>query len=468
MLRQIVRTVKMVKRGISPEIEYNSWTREDLIKKINLLERQIQVPQKIASETVTPESKVTTSIESKSLPSDSTKLELTSKEPSKKKKKQKEFDFDKYPQRFIALRFAYLGWNYSGLAYQYEPAPLPTIEELILKALHMSKLISKPEPNACEFSRCGRTDRGVSAMNQVISLNVRSALSIEEQLLPENDQKEIPYLNILNSLLPADIRVHGISLRPTPGFDARFSCEHRHYKYLFKSTGLDLELMKKAASYYRGSNDFRNFCKIDGSKQITNYRRQVHSAEILHHKDDFHVFDLKGSAFLWHQVRCMVAVMLLVGQGLEKPEIVLDLLDVEKYPRKPAFEMASDLPLVLFDCTFPDMEWISPMEFNGAQNKLFKGYMPFKELLHENQVKAHVTTMMESVFMKDADKMKHNPGAGAMNVGNGAGRNFAKYLPLAKRETMATFEVVNERHKAKKLLKLEIEKENQKALDEKK
>jgi hypothetical protein len=28
---------------------------------------------------------------------------------------------------------------------------------------------------------------------------------------------------------------------------------------------------------------------------------------------------IKGSAFLWHQVRCMVAVLFLIGQGLESP-----------------------------------------------------------------------------------------------------------------------------------------------------
>ena len=28
---------------------------------------------------------------------------------------------------------------------------------------------------------------------------------------------------------------------------------------------------------------------------------------------------IKGSAFLWHQVRCMVAILFLIGQGLESP-----------------------------------------------------------------------------------------------------------------------------------------------------
>jgi tRNA pseudouridine38/39 synthase len=30
---------------------------------------------------------------------------------------------------------------------------------------------------------------------------------------------------------------------------------------------------------------------------------------------------IKGSAFLWHQVRCMVSVLFLIGQGLESPSV---------------------------------------------------------------------------------------------------------------------------------------------------
>ena len=58
--------------------------------------------------------------------------------------------------------------------------------------------------------------------------------------------------------------------------------------------------------------------------------------------------------FLWHQVRCMVAILFLVGQGLEDPAIVNALLDVEgnEHIGRPQYEMADDGPLVLWDCRF--------------------------------------------------------------------------------------------------------------------
>jgi len=62
-----------------------------------------------------------------------------------------------------------------------------------------------------------------------------------------------------------------------------------------------------------------------------------------------------GSAFLWHQIRHMVAVLFLVGQGLEEPSIVDTLTDMDKTPSRPFYEMADDGPLVLWDCIFPDL-----------------------------------------------------------------------------------------------------------------
>ena len=32
-------------------------------------------------------------------------------------------------------------------------------------------------------------------------------------------------------------------------------------------------------------------------------------------------FTVCGQAFLWHQIRCMIAVLILIGLGLEKPEV---------------------------------------------------------------------------------------------------------------------------------------------------
>ncbi|PVH16491.1 tRNA pseudouridine(38-40) synthase [Candidozyma duobushaemuli] len=369
------------------------------------------------------------------------------------KPKQKHFDFSKFNTRFIALRFAYMGWNYNGLNFQYDPTPLPTVEEAILEAMKKAKLIMDADPAACEFSRCGRTDKGVSALNQVISLRVRSNLASHEQAERACDEKELPYVTILNALLPLDIRITAVCLRPPEGFDARFSCVYRHYKYVFSGENLNIEAMTEAASKFEGENDFRNFCKVDGSKQITNHRRVIHSAKILPLRDNFFVFDLKGSAFLWHQVRCMMAILFLTGQGLEKPSIVSDLMDIEKYPSRPLYDMAHDVPLVLYDCVFPEMEWLSLATDFGPQQslKFQKECQKLNGYVVDQKIKSQIVSMMSDIFISGNISGLRN----TMNLGDGVGRAYKTYVPIKARPLGETVEQQNAKFLEKKKRKIE-------------
>lgn len=355
---------------------------------------------------------------------------------------------------------------------------MPTIEEVIWYALRKAHLISPaPDPRVpkgevnwkgCDFSKCGRTDKGVSSYGQVIGLRVRSnrpldllrkdastsvvavddigknnPFSREEpssSLFNEVDgdallstktaswsddsqhfhpiDDEIPYVRKLNQILPPDIRVLAWCANPPANFSARFSCEERRYRYFFTqpaftptwgkdgvrqnragpalSVGqregwLDIETMKAAVKKFEGLHDFRNFCKLDQCKRITNFERRIFHADIeevdagmgyigipafQHYKDSalgpesfsnvhspvkaiypkVYTVILHGTAFLWHQIRHMVAILFLIGQGLESPDLIDELLDVQKNPQKPVYKMADDAPLVLWDCVFPSEE----------------------------------------------------------------------------------------------------------------
>lgn len=362
----------------------------------------------------------------------------------KTKKAKKIFDFSKHNTRFVAFKFAYLGWNYNGLAIQKEATALPTVEGTILEAMNKCKLVPSMVPQDYKFSRCGRTDKGVSAMNQVISLQVRSNLTDEEQMDPQNDEKEIQYVHILNQLLPDDIRISAVSLRPPEGFDARFSCQHRHYKYLFNKEGMNIEKMTQAANLFEGEHDFRNFCKVDGSKQITNYNRTIFSANILPVNGDFYCFDLIGSAFLWHQVRCMMANLFLVGQELEDPELISDMLDIEKTPQKPVYDMASDVPLILYDCKFPEMEWI---ETNLNDFKAIKYGKAVDTLVLNYQLKASIVTIFKNVLPTSQASMD---GKVRINLGNGRGQVVSHYRKMKDRDVMQTVEFINAKYKKRK------------------
>ncbi|XP_048751243.1 uncharacterized protein LOC125662947 isoform X2 [Ostrea edulis] len=298
----------------------------------------------------------------------------------KKKAKGREFDFRKYNTRHIALKILYLGWDYHGFAVQEDTEK--TIETALFDALLKTKLIESRETS--HYHRCGRTDKGVSAFGQVISIDVRTNLlegtgvRIREggtaHERPGDKTTELRFCYILNKVLPPEIRC--LAWAPVdPNFSARFDCKKRTYKYFFPKGSLNLQVMQEAVDKLIGEHDYRNFCKMDVGNGVVNYTRKIVSAEIStadEAEEGYQMCELTivGLAFLWHQIRCIVAMLFMIGQGKEKPEIIDELLDVEKNPRKPQYTMASELPLNLFDAEFAaDVEWIYEADWHEENIK---------------------------------------------------------------------------------------------------
>lgn len=287
----------------------------------------------------------------------------------RKQKPPKPFNFKRFNKRHIALRIAYLGWDYHGFASQENINN--TIEYHLFDALTKTKLIEdRPTSN---YSRCGRTDKGVSAFGQVITLDVRTNLheglgvivreGVEKKELPGGkEEKELNYVHVLNRVLPPDIRV--LAWAPVdPSFSARFDAKYRTYKYFFPKGNLDISVMREASQKLIGEHDFRNFCKMDVANGVVSFMRRIVSIDIQpldDREDDFQMYELivSGFAFLYHQVRCTVAILFMIGQHKEKPEIIDELLDVSKNPCKPQYSMAAEGPLVLYDCGFEGIKWI--------------------------------------------------------------------------------------------------------------
>ncbi|CAJ0962126.1 unnamed protein product [Ranitomeya imitator] len=156
---------------------------------------------------------------------------------------------------------------------------------------------------------------------------------------------EVRYTQMLNRVLPPDIRVLSWAAVPS-SFSARFSCRSRTYRYLFPRAQLDVAMMDRAAQMLEGTHDFRNLCKMDVANGVLNFVRTVISARVepvpegLGEAGPFQLYHLKikGLAFLYHQVRCIMGVLFLIGQGKEEPEVIRELLDVEKNPCKPQYK----------------------------------------------------------------------------------------------------------------------------------
>uniref|UniRef100_A0A2A4K4U0 Pseudouridine synthase I TruA alpha/beta domain-containing protein n=1 Tax=Heliothis virescens TaxID=7102 RepID=A0A2A4K4U0_HELVI len=281
-------------------------------------------------------------------------LESSKKDERENKNK---LDFSKCHFRRVFLRILYFGWDYNGLAVQEDTNQ--TIEHHLFHALTKSCLIQKREMSG--YHRCGRTDKGVSSFGQVISISLRSKFPPSEQSTQEAIDNELEYCKILNRLLPKDIKV--VAWMPIPDdlpeYSARFDCKKRQYKYYFPRSRLDIQAMRSGCTRLLGSNDYRNLCKMDVGNGVVEFRREIISADVLPISSNdvdsptsMYYLNIEGNAFLWHQIRCIMGLLLLIGEGKETPDVITNLLDVEKYPRKPQYNMALDLPLNLFHCTY--------------------------------------------------------------------------------------------------------------------
>ena len=162
-------------------------------------------------------------------------------------------------------------------------------------------------------------------------------------------------------MLPEDVVVTAWS-PCADDFDARFRCVARTYRYYVRlGAECDVDAMRAACALFEGTHDFRNFCKMDVDN-ATHFTRRVDACRLVFDADATAragYCEIRGSAFLWHQVRMMMAILFLIGARREEPALVTRMFDVAAMPRRPAYEMAPEAPLVLFDVEFPPgtLDW---------------------------------------------------------------------------------------------------------------
>lgn len=308
-------------------------------------------------------------------------------------------DLSKFPKRRILIKLCYLGWNYDGFVIQNNNHC--TIESYLFRALLKARLITdRPTSN---YRPCGRTDKGVSAFSQVVSLDVRSIVDPDEQLSRKGVDSELNYCTLLNKFLPRNIQA--ICWRPllSSTYSARKDCITRTYRYFFPKADLNIEKMREACTYLVGIHDFRNFCKSDVNNGVVNHFRRLEALEIKEATNDsskvsgydFLYLEIKGSAFLQRMIRCIMTVLLLVGQERESPEIVKELLDVATNDKKPNYAFASEIALNLFSCEYEDESM--PSEDTLRNVEMLNKWIYDEEVLRKIILKLQIQWCQESV-----------------------------------------------------------------------
>lgn len=201
----------------------------------------------------------------------------------------------------LRLTLEYDGTAFRGWARQ--PGER-TVEGMLREALDATY------PEWSGLAVAGRTDTGVHAVANVVSLDARGGPPAARAA------------SALNAALPDDVAVVAAAEAPE-GFHARFSARARSYRYrvltrrerspllarraLWWPRALDEDALARAAALLPGEHDFRAFTPTETQHDV--FVRRIEAATWRRDGDELH-FTVTADSFLRHMVRTLVGTML--------------------------------------------------------------------------------------------------------------------------------------------------------------
>lgn len=214
----------------------------------------------------------------------------------------------------------YDGTNYYGFAIQKNYRTIQGSIQLALK-----KIFKEEISVICS----GRTDRGVHAIEQIVSFKNQKMFNL------------VGLIKTLNNKICNDIEIIKIEIVDND-FHARFSIKSKTYKYVINNGTFDVfmknyqthifqninvDKMVEASKDFLGEHDFLSFstsCKANNVRTII---------DIVIHENDNRIITIEVTAngFLRYMVRMMVAKLINIGIG--KTNNIHELLE---NPRKGA------------------------------------------------------------------------------------------------------------------------------------
>ncbi len=254
----------------------------------------------------------------------------------------------------LALTVAYDGAPFAGFARQ--PGQR-TVQGALESAL--ATALRRP----VETVGAGRTDAGVHALGQVVSLDATG-----------DEPDSATLLRSLNALAGEGVAVSRIR-RARAGFSARFDATAREYRYrlvpgpvppLFLARTawwvnrpLDVEAMREGAAHLLGERDFRSFCVTESAEKQRTTTRRIEAIELSteqHLGEACLTLRVVGNAFLHSMVRVVTGTLVEVGTGRRDPAWVAEALEARD--RAAAGPTAPAHGLTLWSVTYPDGVWL--------------------------------------------------------------------------------------------------------------
>lgn len=224
--------------------------------------------------------------------------------------------------RYLKLTVAYRGTNYCGWQIQTNPHSVQQVLETAFQKITGEKH---------RLTASGRTDAGVHAIGQVVSI-------LTSTTIPNGN-----LVKALNANIPRDISVLSIEDAPEQ-FHAIRDAKRKRYRYRLQ-TGpiadpldydfiwhvtypLNVADMQSAAQKLIGEHDFACF-QASGAERITTIRTIFETQFTKCETTPFakFQFEIEGDGFLYNMVRNIVGSLVEIGRGRQSPSWITELIE---------------------------------------------------------------------------------------------------------------------------------------------
>ena len=245
----------------------------------------------------------------------------------------------------LRLLVAYDGTDFAG--YQIQP------DQRTVQGVLEDALTQLTNGQTVRVRGAGRTDAGVHALGQVVSID-------------SSDLDAETVMSAMPSLLPHDVSV--LDVQPALGdFDARRSARLRSYVYLlwcheaphplyrkyslWVKDPVDVQLLNSELASIMGTHDFTSFARLRPEQSPFRTISEAHAISA----SPFVRIHVSGNAFLHQQVRSIVGTALEVASG--RRDAGLTQRALEARDRSAAGVVAAPEGLTLTDVAYDGITW---------------------------------------------------------------------------------------------------------------
>lgn len=242
----------------------------------------------------------------------------------------------------LKLTVAYDGTDYAG--WQFQPGQATIQGE-------MERAWREITGEVVRLTASGRTDAGVHALGQVVSVETASKLSPEQ--LQKGVNAKLPDGIVVVAAEPAGANFHATydAVRKTYRYQIHNSrlrpLLDRRYVWHYPFAELDIEAMRRGADAMIGRYDFACF-ETAGSQRATSIRT-ITRMEVTREAERVSI-QVQGDGFLYNMVRAIAGTLVEVGRGTRQPEWVAEV--IASRDRRKAGPNAPALGLVLVEVEY--------------------------------------------------------------------------------------------------------------------